>query len=195
MPAGVTKLLTFTGKGQDGSPGSPAGFIAGSDFAQPNFYFNAANMPTEASALAALEALMSAMYNQVGCSSTPRVVSKVTVNYTLNTGQTVTVSDGLSWPVNGETTFRGCYPSSVGYVRGLGGNGWCHSIVSWNFEYYDGGTPPTTGSSGSGFGINIPGGDSGTAPTISQSNITVNPGQTYSVLIPSGGYITITYLA
>lgn len=63
-------------------------------------------------------------------------------------------------------------------------------IDSSYWDSYD----ATTGASATGFGRAFPGSTGDVAPNTTQhSNITVTPGQTYPVVIPSGGRITITY--
>lgn len=54
-------------------------------------------------------------------------------------------------------------------------------------------TPPTTGASTTGFGKTFPGGTGGAASTTIFSNVTVTPGANYSLVIPSGGSLTVTY--
>lgn len=56
-----------------------------------------------------------------------------------------------------------------------------------------GGSSPTTGASASAFGKTFPGGTGGAATTTTYPNVAVNPGTSYSVIVPSGGLITITY--
>lgn len=50
------------------------------------------------------------------------------------------------------------------------------------------------GASASGFGQSFPGGGAGSpAPTTSAANVAVVPLQSYQIVVPSGGSITITY--
>ena len=56
-----------------------------------------------------------------------------------------------------------------------------------------GGSSPTTGASATGFGRTFPGGLGGAAPPTAYSNVPVTPGTSYSITVPSGGSITITY--
>lgn len=55
--------------------------------------------------------------------------------------------------------------------------------------------PPVeyTGASTTAFGKTFPGGTGGPATTTTFSNIAVTPGASYSIVVPSGGSITITY--
>lgn len=51
----------------------------------------------------------------------------------------------------------------------------------------------TTGASTTGFGQTFVGGTGGAATTSTVSNVAVTPGASYTLSIPSGGSITITY--
>lgn len=53
--------------------------------------------------------------------------------------------------------------------------------------------PATTGASSTGFGLTFPGGAGGPATITNFANVAVTGGQSYSLSIPSGGSITITY--
>jgi hypothetical protein len=53
--------------------------------------------------------------------------------------------------------------------------------------------PPTTGDSTTGFGKTFPGGYGGPASPATYNEVAVTPGQSYSLVIPSGGSITISY--
>lgn len=54
--------------------------------------------------------------------------------------------------------------------------------------------PPTTGASATGLSQTFPGSYGNVAPPMtSKTGVTVVPGQSYSLVIPSGGSISITY--
>lgn len=53
--------------------------------------------------------------------------------------------------------------------------------------------PPTDGVDATGFGKTFPGGIAGPASTTSFSNVAVTPFSSYSLVIPTGASITITY--
>jgi hypothetical protein len=64
---------------------------------------------------------------------------------------------------------------------------------------FDNSSPATTGASTrmtgpSGFSRTFPGGTGGPASVTTFSNVTVNPNGSYSVVVPAGGSLTITYL-
>ena len=53
--------------------------------------------------------------------------------------------------------------------------------------------PPTTGASATGFSKTFVGGTGGAATPVTHNNVAVTPGATYSLAVPAGGSITITY--
>jgi len=57
-----------------------------------------------------------------------------------------------------------------------------------------GSSPTTTGASTTAFGQVFVGGYGGPATPREVNNLTVNPGQTYNLVVPSGGSLTVTYL-
>jgi hypothetical protein len=56
-----------------------------------------------------------------------------------------------------------------------------------------GGSPATTGASATGFGKVFPGGAGGPASDVAFTNVPVTAMASYSVVVPTGGSITITY--
>lgn len=59
-------------------------------------------------------------------------------------------------------------------------------------SYYDT-TPATTGAAATGFGKTFPGGVGGPASAQSFSDVAVVAGQSYNIVVPAGGSITISY--
>ena len=69
-----------------------------------------------------------------------------------------------------------------------------HSTCYQFTGYTTGGvTPATTGASATGFGKTFVGGTGGAATPVTHNNVAVTPGATYSLAVPAGGSITITY--
>lgn len=58
---------------------------------------------------------------------------------------------------------------------------------------YNDSLPGSTGANSSAFGYTFPGGVGGPASTLTYGNITVTPGASYSIIVPAGGSVTITY--
>lgn len=95
-----------------------------------------------------------------------------------------------------QQTFYGTPPANYCDDQFLQPNGditqTCYSYQDTSYmRHYN----ATTGASASGFGKVFPGGTGGTAPTTSFTNVTVTGGASYSITVPSGGSITITYKA
>lgn len=65
------------------------------------------------------------------------------------------------------------------------------------YDFADGGIAgqqdPTTGAATTAFGKSFPGGVGGQATPVTYNNVAVTPGNPYSLVIPGGGSITITY--
>lgn len=59
-----------------------------------------------------------------------------------------------------------------------------------NLEFF---TDPTTGASTTGFGFTFAGGVGGPATPVTYNNVSVTPGVSYNLVIPSGGSIVIQY--
>lgn len=55
--------------------------------------------------------------------------------------------------------------------------------------------PGFLGASSTALGQTFPGGNSGPAPVTTFNNIAVTPGNSYPIVVASGGYVTIQYLA
>lgn len=53
--------------------------------------------------------------------------------------------------------------------------------------------PATTGASATGFGFTFAGGTGGAATTDTHNNVTVTPGASYTIVVPSGATIQITF--
>jgi hypothetical protein len=54
-------------------------------------------------------------------------------------------------------------------------------------------TDPTTGAPTTAFGRSFPGGTGGAASVTTLTNLIVTPGASYSIVVPTGGSLTITY--
>lgn len=63
----------------------------------------------------------------------------------------------------------------------------------WAYTYFDDTEPATTGADSVGFGRVFPGGVGAPATPSTYSNVTVVPGQSYSIVVPPGGSVTISY--
>lgn len=62
------------------------------------------------------------------------------------------------------------------------------SFISYQYN-----VPPTNGTAATAFGKTFPGGTAGPASVTPFSNLVVTPGASYSIVVPAGGSLTITY--
>lgn len=107
----------------------------------------------------------------------------------------------------GFTTQSNVIPSSVYITRNYNA-GWSGPMLdilraqpnitysaTLNWQYAIPGTyaPATTGASTTAFGLTFAGGYGGVATPATQSAVTVTPGASYSIVVGSGGSVTITY--
>lgn len=197
-PPGVTEIGSAVGKGQNGSPGT-------SGYYDP---------PVDRSAYVTS---VSGLNSRIGTGVTPGTLywdwcqtngSNAVTNINGGGSGTVGRKDYYAFS-NGwtQSTSTVSFSNSIPGSASMRTAGWKTSgavvdgelgfvYVDWR-EYgaYNPGDPATVGASTTGFGKTWPGGDGGTAPTLTFTSIPVVPGQVYNLSIPSGGYITITYAA
>lgn len=84
--------------------------------------------------------------------------------------------------------------ADVSYI----GTAWSTGTISGNgsanitYRYLDSGS---NGAAATGFGRSFPGGTSAspTPPITTFTNVTVTPGTSYPIVVPTGGYVKITY--
>jgi hypothetical protein len=60
-----------------------------------------------------------------------------------------------------------------------------------NIEFFN---SPTTGAPTTAFGYSFPGGTGGAATPVTYNNVPVTPGASYSIVVPAGGSVSITYI-
>lgn len=185
IPAGVTRLESASGKGQDGTaattaPAGPAlacivtyrtsgggGTPGNPQWGTANSYANSARDAINAGGngsyqVGQIDQFSNGSYNL----STP------TANFTNAVAGSATLAYDPGWKTSG-----GIDASS-------------QASVSWRTN-----VPPTTGGAATGFGLTFPGGVAGPAGTSDFGPQTVTPGATMSIVVPSGASITITYYA
>ena len=86
-------------------------------------------------------------------------------------------------PSSGQITYDGVY-------NGFTDHYWVYQITAQEF-YVDDAT--TTGASTTGFGQTFVGGTGGAATAVTYNNVAVTPNQAYTLTVPSGGSIQISY--
>ena len=99
------------------------------------------------------------------------------INYSGRVRRTGTVSLVGNMPTSGAVPTPPGFPSREAFCT--------------NLEYY---TNPSTGASTTGFGKTFPGGTGGAATPTTFNNVAVIAGASYSIVVPSGGSLTITYI-
>lgn len=194
-PAGVSLVTTASGYGAPGEtvPGSWSGGLVNGGFVaysyeNTNFPGSPSNTPTYAEVTSTANATLAS----INSSSADRTVSYTVIVYDYNPN-----TDGTS--VSYFTTSyraRGLASAWIGpwdntsnnLVKGVG-NGWYIQIE----RYYEGYT--TQGASSTAIGRTFPGGDGGPAGTTTYTNVSVTPGTSYSIVVPSGGSVTLQYYA
>lgn len=187
-PSSVSAVAVLTGKGQDGAAGYwddlanvSSAFMAYVQFNAPS---GLSSSTVEAQAQSSWD-LFPTSYNPSGSALS------WTEYYYDSTGPT---------PVAQSGTIR----LKNGYSKTKTGNGWGSSWTTplsfgdnkaygvGNMEQY---VNPTTGASSSALGYTFAGGSGGPATPATYNNIPVTPTASYSIVVPSGGYVTIQYYA
>ena len=189
VPNGVTRLLTFSGKAQDGSTtydiywtvnamnlipaGSQTTTVLAEDIR--------AEVEADVNSVNSGNTTWFAKHNLLWVGNQGARLDRGGDNYSVDLlPGSAYVYGSENIPLTGPLTPANC-------IFGYGGYGGGATLRIYGAD----------GAGGSAFGINLPGGaaEGGIAPTITQSNVAVNANQTYSLNIPSGGSVTITYLA
>lgn len=179
-PAGVTNLATVSGKGTDGSPSyvdtnsADAVIVSygGTGYGTfGNYGWTDAN------------SVLMAAYGQISGhfsgSFTQAAISQGTDNSYDVTYSPVSFSGA---DTGGYDTFGGWQSSGNIADSGTG-------TVYWYTN-----NPGTPGTAATGFGKTFPGGAANTAASVTTyTNVAITPGASYSVVVPSGATVQITY--
>lgn len=187
-PSGVTLVTTLVGQGQDGSPAYWTDYIA-ADGGEVSYVESTA--PTGISS-STIEGRAQAEWDKFPTSYNPNgtVVDWTYWYYYVNTVQ--------QYPITGLIRLK------QGFSKTKVGNGWGTSYTTpipfgqyrsyavGNMEQY---VNASNGASGSALGYTFPGGVGGAASPFTYNNISVTPSNSYSIVVPSGGYVTIQYYA
>ena len=164
---------------------------------QANFYWSSSTAPSQSSINAAIGAWASAhlSYFNSGAPGERSRSGPRNTSYTLDNGDTVTVSEGMAFYTSFTATLKGTAASYDGSAT-TNWNG------KWAFEYLNGlqrQVPGTAGSASSMFGYSAAGASIGGSPTtVTATNISVTPGQGYSwtkgtTSGAASGSLTLTY--
>lgn len=187
-PAGVTLVTTLSGIGQNGSPAYWGDFQPGSS--QSVSYVE--NSAPSGISSATIESRAQAEWDKLPTSYTP---DGVYASWTLWYYYVNRVEE---YPRDGIVRVRN------GFSKTKIGNGWGSSYTTpslgasyrqyaaGNLEQYYG---EATGDSASALGYTFPGGVGGPATGATYNNVTVTPGNSYVIYVPSGAAVTIQYYA
>lgn len=123
--------------------------------------------------------------------------------YTLTTTATEVFDNGAStgsvtsWtdPATETSSVPAFYCTAFGdyTLNGHYNRCFCYEFAKNTIPGASGGSPATTGADTVGFGHTFAGGYGGAAETTTYNNVSVTPGTSYTMTIPSGGSITIIY--
>lgn len=201
-PIGVVNLITVVGKGADGVAAVPptysgdvlrngtVSFAVGLQHTGSNSPYGYGNTPGgfDWSALQNDAPNAASTINLGGSGSTYGYLISVygteyhvdinTVTYTNAITGSAYVTNSAGWQTSGLI---------ADFDSGF-------SLVWWyELGTYSGGSGATTGASTTGFGKTFSGGIGVTAGTTTYNNVVITASTGYPLVVPSGGYITITY--
>ena len=190
-PAGVTNLLTVTGKGQDGVAAfwTPLyGSFISQSFGSTLAYIssNAAVVYTSSE----VEGFAQSQWDLF-----PNGPGDGVVNVTW-TQRGYTVPSGPPLETQYSATIRAVGTKGKGGVTNGWGKTWPPFDFGWydydvtNMEYY---TPQFDGANTTGFGYTFAGGVGAAATPTTYNNVAVTPGTTYTINSTGDGYIIIVY--
>lgn len=165
---------------------------------QSNFYWSSSTAPSQSSVNGALQAWSNAHVSwfNSGAPGQRTKSGQRSTSYTLDNGDTVSVSEG--------SIFYNSWASAVikGTLSAFSGNGTINYNGKWAFKYLSGlqkQNPGIAGSPSTIFGYSAAGAPVGGSPsTVTQTNISVTPGQGYSwtkgtTSGAASGSLTLTY--
>lgn len=195
-PAGVTNLQSVVGKGQDGTPATAGTY--GPSIHHSALVARVQGFDDDGGATSARfwswgssQADISAIRDQINVGGSGSYTSYNIDQY--NNGYlkfAVTTSWTNVSPSSAYTTLSAGWKTTGGVLPGDYGT----LTVDWEeLGPFTSGTPATTGSNTTGFGKTFTGGVGGTAATTTYTNVAVTASTAYTIVVPSGGYITITY--
>lgn len=183
-PSGVTLVNTLTGKGQDGS-GPYWTDMYTADGGTLSYVERTAPAGISSSTI---ESRAQAEYDKFPSTHSP---GGSTVNFTY---WYYFVNLSLQYPRSALVRLKSGFPKIKT------GNGWGSTYTTppandtaydiGNMEEYVGGS---NGANSSALGYTFPGGAEVPANPLTYTNVAVTSGSSYSIIVPSGGYVTLQY--
>lgn len=198
IPSNVSKLAQLVGKGQDGTPATPGYYdpnISHSTYVTSCRYQGGTGGTYSGTIYwSSIQGNGKANADKINTGSDGDITRIEYTQYDTTYSQNI-VKIHFTNPVPGSAYFYysdGWKTSNTPVVPG----DYAFEYVAWQ-EYgsYHPGSPATTGASATGFGKTFPGGVGSPATEVVYNDVAVTPGGTYSLVVPSGGYIKISYYA
>lgn len=128
--------------------------------------------------------------SSINYSTAERTVTYSRFNYFYNpsTQKTIITSDFSTHTIRGLAYKSGSIwnNTSSNPVQGIG-NGWYLRAE----QFFS--TPETTGAASTALGYSFPGGTGGAASPVTYNSVPVNFGQTYTINVGAGGFVTLEY--
>lgn len=195
VPAGVTKI-SLTGKGEAGSPATsghyepntqtstPVTVVTGHPFSNASASGGQAFWENYQGNAAQGAYNLNNGFNSYSYQSVDQYTNGYINSSSARQAGDVVPGSAFTFTIGGWKSSGAILPSDSGSM-----------YLAWQ-EYgpFVPGSPATTGASTTGFGKTFPGGTGGAAPVTSFGDVPVTPGQTYSIVIANGGYLTLSYV-
>lgn len=189
VPMGVSNLVSLSGKGQDGTPATPATRISNAQGDTVQGFASGTGTTSGALSWNDFQADITSVFNAVNAGGTG---SGYVVNYSgYPNSNTYSTSLYQYAYLNAVPGTASVFTSTGWKTSGAivpGDNG--YFVINYTESYT---IPATTGTDTSGFGKTFAGGVGGPAATSSFTDVPVTGGASYNLVVPSGGPITITY--
>lgn len=193
-PIGVTNLIVLTGAGGTGTPASSGWYSSSLGYiAYSNEWSGSLGSLSAAPTYLDVYDSSTSTLSGLNSSTGDRTIAWGPVRFYYNPATTKTYTvyeDFVTKRVRGTIVQSSGPWDNRSYQPVLGiGNGWYIA----GEQYFE--EPATTGGDSGAFGNNYAGGNGGAATPVTTTNVAVTPGQTYTITVASGGYITFQYYA
>lgn len=188
-PATTSRIETLSGKGQDGTPASADTRSATAQVDSVQTFASGTGNSSGSIGWADFESDIGPALSAVNAGGSGSFYGVIYRGYPNSNTYTITLNQGV---------YKDAIPGTAKAVRAAG---WKTSgpvqLGDYGFayiEYTERYTiPGTTGANATAFGKTFAGGVGGPASTGVHSNVAVTPLQSYSIVVPPGGQVTITY--
>lgn len=188
-PLGTSSLVSLVGEGQDGTPESTDTREASAQVDSVTGYSSGSGVTAGALSWGDFQADNTNAYNAINGGGSGKEAGVVYDGYPGTNTYNISLYDVVySNAVAGTASIVTSEGWKTSGAVLAGDYGFSH--ISYTQTYT---IAATTGADTVGFGKTFPGGVGGPASPVTYNNVAVTPGASYSLTIPSGGSITITY--